>query len=110
MELCYAPPYSSAKDPVNILGYIACNVADNVYDIIHWYEIDKIVEDGGYLLDVRTPAEFEAGHIKGAVNIEVDELRDRIGEIKVSKDTPIYVNCQVGLRAYLAIQILKAMV
>lgn len=108
LELCYAPPYSSAKDPVNILGYIACNVADNVYDIIHWYEIDKIVEDGGYLLDVRTPAEFEAGHIKGAVNIEVDELRDRIGEIKVSKDTPIYVNCQVGLRAYLAIQILKA--
>ena len=108
LELCYAPPFSSAKDPVNMLGYIACNVADNVYDMVHWHEIDEIVENGGYLLDVRTPVEFDAGHINGAVNIELDELRDRIDEIKVSKDAPIYVTCQVGLRAYLAIKILKA--
>lgn len=108
LELCYAPPFSSAKDPVNILGYIACNVADDVYDVVHWHEIDEIAENGGYLLDVRTPVEFDAGHIKGAVNIELDELRDRIGEIKVSKDTPVYVACRVGLRAYIAIRILKA--
>lgn len=108
LELCYAPPYSSAKDPVNMLGYIACNVADGVYDMVYWNEIDDIVKNGGYLLDVRTPLEFGAGHIEGAVNIELDELRNRIDEIPVSKDTPIYVNCQVGLRAYLAIRILQA--
>lgn len=108
LELCYAPPFSSAKDPVNILGYIACNVADNVYDVVHWNEIDDIAKNGGFLLDVRTPREFNHGHIEGSVNIELDELRDRLGEISVSKDTPIYVNCQVGLRAYIAIRILKA--
>lgn len=108
LELCYAPPYSSAKDPVNMLGYIACNVADGVYDMVYWNEIDDIVKNGSYLLDVRTPLEFGAGHIEGAVNIELDELRNRINEIPVSKDTPVYVNCQVGLRAYLAIRILKA--
>lgn len=108
LELCYAPPFSAAKDPVNILGYIACNVADNVYDMVHWNEIDEIVANGGYLLDVRTPAEFDKGHINGAINIELDALRDRINEIKVPKDTPIYVYCRVGLRAYLAIKILKA--
>ncbi|MGI6425804.1 MAG: FAD-dependent oxidoreductase [Tepidanaerobacteraceae bacterium] len=107
LELCYAPPFSSAKDPVNILGYIACNVADNIYDVVHWNELDEIVEAGGYLLDVRTPIEFNADHISGAVNIELDELRDRINEIKVSKDTPIYVNCHSGLRSYIAIRILK---
>lgn len=108
LELCYAPPYSSAKDPVNILGYIACNVADNVYDVVHWNEIDDIAKQGCYLLDVRTPYEFDRGHIDGSVNIELDELRNRIDEISVSKDTPIYVICRAGLRAYTAIRILKA--
>ncbi len=107
LELCYAPPYSSAKDPVNILGYIASNVSQGAYKVTHWYEIDDILKKGGYLLDVRTPVEFANGHIPGAVNIEVDALRGRLGEIDVSKDTPIYVNCQVGLRAYIAIKILK---
>ena len=107
LEICYAPPYSSAKDPVNILGYIASNVADNVYKTVQWHEIDDIVKKGGYLLDVRTPFEFEKGHIEGSVNIEVDKLRERLTEIKVSKDTPVYVTCQVGMRAYIAIMILK---
>ena len=106
LELSYAPPYGSAKDPVNILGYIGGNVRDKVYKIVHADKIDEIVESGGYLLDVRTPIEFSAGNIKGAVNIELDALRDRIKEIKVSPGTPIYVTCQVGLRAYLAIKIL----
>lgn len=106
LELSYAPPYSSAKDPVNILGYIAGNVKQGVYKVVHWYDIDEIVQKGGYLLDVRTPVEFSNGHIPGAVNIELDELRDRLKEIDLPKDAPIYVNCQVGLRAYIAIRIL----
>lgn len=108
LEICYAPPFASAKDPVNILGYIACNVADKVYETVHWHEIDELITNGGYLLDVRTPAEFDAGHISGSVNIELDKLRDRIAEIKAPKSTPIYVTCKVGLRAYVAIKILKA--
>ena len=106
LELSYAPPYSSAKDPVNILGYIAGNVRQGVYKVVHWNEIDNIVAKGGYLLDVRTPVEFSTGHIEGSVNIEVDELRSRLNEIKLPKDAPIYVTCQVGLRGYLAIKIL----
>ncbi len=107
LELCYAPPFSSAKDPANIVGYVATNVLDNVYGVVHWHEIDEIVKNGGYLIDVRTPMEFNLGNIAGAKNIEIDELRDRISEIEVSKDTPIYINCQVGLRAYLATRILQ---
>ena len=108
LELCYAPPFSSAKDPTNILGYIASNVADGEYALVHWHEIDEIVQKGGYLLDVRTPIECSAGKIEGAVNIELDQLRSRLDEIPVSKDTPVYVYCQVGLRGYIAIKILKA--
>jgi len=106
LELSYAPPYSSAKDPVNILGYIAGNVRQGVYKVVHWNEIDDIVEKGGYLLDVRTPVEFSTGHIDGSVNIEVDALRSRLAEIKLPKDAPIYITCQVGLRGYIAAKIL----
>ncbi|MDO9492748.1 FAD-dependent oxidoreductase [Acetobacterium sp.] len=107
LELSYAPPFSSAKDPVNILGYIAENILDGVYQTVQWHEIDQIVADSGFLLDVRSPMEVRAGGIKGAVNIELDSLRDRIGEIPIAKDAPIYVTCQVGQRAYLAIRILQ---
>lgn len=107
LELCYAPPFSSAKDPVNIAGYVATNVLDGIYKNIHWNEIDEQVNNGGLLIDVRTPMEFNLGHIDGAQNIQVDELREKIDLIKVEKDTPIYVNCQVGLRAYIAIRILQ---
>lgn len=106
-ELCYAPPFSSAKDPVNILGYIANNIQQGIYQTVEWFEIDGIVEKGGFLLDVRTPMEYSAGAIKGAVNIELDSLRDRLDEIPIARDMPIYVTCQVGQRAYLAIRILK---
>jgi len=108
LELSYAPPFSSAKDPVNILGYIAENVLHKDYSVAYVQQVEQLAKEGAYLLDVRTPIEFSTGHFPGAVNIEVDELRQRIGEIKVSKDTPVYVNCQVGLRAYIAIRILKA--
>ena len=106
LELSYAPPYSSAKDPVNILGYIAGNVRQGVYKVVHWNEIDDIVAKGGYLLDVRTPVEYNTGHIDGSVNIEVDELRSRLAEIKAPKDAPVYITCQVGLRGYIAAKIL----
>lgn len=107
LELCYAPPYSSAKDPVNIAGYVAENIKDGIYDIVHYNEIDDIVRNGGYLIDVRRPNEFKRDHISGAKNIPIDELRSRLNEIEVSKDTPVYINCLVGLRAYLAIRILQ---
>ncbi len=107
LELCYAPPFSSAKDPVNIAGYVASNVYQKVYKVIHWNEIDDIIKNDGYLLDVRTEMEYQLGHIEGAVNIPIDELRQRINEINLTKDKPIYINCQVGLRAYLAVRILQ---
>lgn len=107
LELCYAPPYSSAKDPVNILGYMAENIAAGSYKMVYHDEIDQKVKEGGLLIDVRTAFEFKNGHIEGAINLDVDNLRDNLDKITVSKDTPIYVTCRVGLRAYIAIKILK---
>lgn len=107
MELSYAPPFSAAKDPVNILGYIAQNIDEGVYKTVEWDEIDDIIAGGGYLLDVRTPVEFGAGHVEGSHNLELDTLRDHIDEIPVGKDEPLYITCQVGLRGYLAIRILE---
>lgn len=107
IELCYAPPYSSAKDPVNILGYIAENLQRNVYTLVYHHQIDEIVKNGGVLIDVRSDFEFQNGHIEGAINIDLDYLRENLDKITVPKDSPLYINCQVGLRAYLAICILK---
>ena len=108
LELAYAPPFSSAKDPVNILGYIAENIVDGHYKVVYPNQVEDYTKQNAFFLDVRTPEEFEEGSIFGSVNIEVDQLRQRISEINVSKDTPIVVNCYVGLRAYLAIMILKS--
>lgn len=108
LELCYAPPYSSAKDPVNILGYIAENIIDDSYQMYYVEEVASLQEEQVFFLDVRTPSEFVRGHIEGAINIEVDSLRDLNNQLPSDLTTPIYVNCQVGLRGYLAIQILKS--
>lgn len=105
IELAYAPPFSSAKDPVNMAGYAASNILDGMVKKVDVMEIDKLVEDGAYLLDTRTAEEYSLGYIKGAVNVPLDELRDRLDEIP--KDRTIYVNCQVGLRGYLACRILS---
>lgn len=105
LELSYAPPYSSAKDPVNIAGYVASNLMDGEFEHIQWYEVDKVIKEGGLLIDVRQPMERELGYIKGSINIPLDQLRDRLHEIPKDKD--IYVSCQVGLRGYLANKILK---
>ncbi|HAX72752.1 MAG TPA: pyridine nucleotide-disulfide oxidoreductase, partial [Firmicutes bacterium] len=100
-----APPFSSAKDPVNMAGYVAAHVAGGDYDVVQYHEVDSFVDNGGFLLDVRSPKEFESGHIEGAVNISVDELRHRLAEIPSDKEIVIY--CQVGFRGYLALEILK---
>ncbi|RAP25842.1 CoA-disulfide reductase [Brevibacillus laterosporus] len=105
LELAYAPPYSSAKDPVNMVGYVASNIACGLVDIVQWHEIDQIVADGGLLVDVREPIETETGFIKGSINIPLPELRNRLTELP--KDQTIYVSCQVGLRGYLAARLLS---
>ncbi|PGE09635.1 CoA-disulfide reductase [Bacillus toyonensis] len=104
LELSYAPPYSSAKDPVNMVGYAASNIVDGFVETIQWYEIDRIVENGGYLIDVREPNELKQGMIKGSINIPLDELRDRLDEVPVDKD--IYITCQLGMRGYVAARML----
>lgn len=105
LELAYAPPYSSAKDPVNMAGYVASNIADGLVDIVQWHEIDEIVSQGGLLIDVRDASEREKGFIPGSINIPLNDLRDRLDEVPMNKT--IYVSCQVGLRGYLAARILS---
>ena len=105
LHLAYAPPYGSAKDPVNMAGYMAENLSDGTVKQFHWHDVDSLPRDGSVvLLDVRTPGEFKRGHFEGAVNIPVDELRERMGEIERGK--PLYVNCQSALRSYIACRIL----
>lgn len=98
LELAYAPQFGSAKDPVNMLGFIAENMRDGLSETVQWHEVKNEVGEGVQLIDVRTPAEYARGTVDGAVNIPVDDLRERIGE--VAQD--VIVHCQVGLRGYLA--------
>ncbi|MFC1490085.1 FAD-dependent oxidoreductase [Candidatus Latescibacterota bacterium] len=104
LELAYAPPYGSAKDPVNFAGFVAGNILRGDADVCH-YEDVKNPGDDQFLLDVRTKFEFSAGTIPGAVNIAVDDLRDLLEELPKEKE--ILITCQVGLRGYLACRILK---
>lgn len=105
LELAYAPPYSSAKDPVNMLGYVAENMLEGMSDLITWEEALRLYEAGGaMLLDVRTEGEFSRGHVGGAINIPVDELRERLDELDKSKTIIEY--CQVGVRAHTAQRLL----
>lgn len=105
LELAYAPPYSSAKDPVNMAGYVIENVRSGLVRQYHWHDVEALPRDGSIiLLDTRTPAEYQNGHIEGAVNLPLDELRERLPELERGK--PIYVNCHSGLRSYLACRIL----
>jgi len=105
LELAYAPPYSSAKDPVNMAGFVASNILKKDHAIIHWHDLKSRYNENALLIDVRTPEEFSLGTIEGALNIPVDELRNRIGEIP--KNREIIIFCQVGLRGYIAFRILK---
>ncbi|MFG6331480.1 MAG: FAD-dependent oxidoreductase [Lachnospiraceae bacterium] len=105
LDLAYAPPYSSAKDPVNMAGFMIENIADGLLRQFHLEDLETLSRRGGVtLLDVRTRKEYERGHVDGFVNIPVDELRERQQEIR--PDQPVYVMCQSGLRSYLAVRIL----
>jgi len=106
IEHAYAPPYSSAKDPVNMIGFVAQNILDGLVSSTTFDRVKRAVEDGAYLLDVRSPDEFKEGSISGAVNIPLDTLRDKIS--KLPKDRAILIFCKVGLRGYIASRILAA--
>lgn len=105
LELAYAPQFSSAKDPVNMLGFIAENHHTGMTASIQWHELADALADGAHLIDVRTPGEFAAGAIAGAVNIPVDELRDRLGELP---DGDLIVHCAVGIRGHIATRLLAS--
>lgn len=104
LELAYAPPFGSAKDPVNMLGYIAENMMSGLLKTAQWNQTQELRSAGYQLIDVRTPSEFSQGSIPGAINIPVDEIRSRVLEIK---NQPILVNCQVGQRGHTATMLLK---
>lgn len=105
LDLAYAPPYSSAKDPVNMAGFIIDNISRKELKQFHLEDIKNLPLDGSVtLLDARTKGEYLQGHVNGFINIPVDELRERMQEIE--KDKPVYVICQSGLRSYIATRIL----
>ncbi|MEG1949802.1 MAG: FAD-dependent oxidoreductase [Odoribacter sp.] len=106
LEHTYAPPFSSAKDPIAIAGYVAGNILNGTMPVIHWREMQQADPQQVTLLDVRTRDEFAFGAITGAINIPLDEIRNRLAEIPTDK--PIYIYCAVGLRGYLALKILTA--
>lgn len=105
LELCYAPPFSSAKDPVNMAGFVAENVLSGKVDSITPTEFLNYNMENTTLLDVRSSIEFNSGHLKGAINIPVDNLRERLGELDRNKEIIAY--CKVGLRGYIASRILS---
>lgn len=107
LELCYAPPFGSAKDPVNMIGFVAENIISGKQKQFFWHDVDSLPRDGSvYLLDTRTPAEYARSNIEGFVNIPLDSLRQRIDEIPTDK--PVYVHCHSGHRSYIACRILSA--
>ena len=106
LDLAYAPPYSSAKDPVNMAGFLIDNLAKGRLRQFFLEDLPQLPQDGSITrLDTRTPAEYAAGHVDGFCNIPLDELRQRLGELEKGK--PVYVMCQSGLRSYIACRILE---
>ncbi len=105
VELCYAPQYGHAKDPINMAGFVASGVVRGDQPVVHFGQFDLLTDQRYYVLDVRTEAEFAQGHVPGAVNIPVEQLRDRLGEIP--EDRKIAAYCKVGQRGYLATRILN---
>jgi NADPH-dependent 2,4-dienoyl-CoA reductase/sulfur reductase-like enzyme/rhodanese-related sulfurtransferase len=100
LELAYAPPYGSGKDAVNMAGFAASNMLEGTVDVAYWDQL----EDGDFILDVRTPGEYEKDHVPSAVNIPADELRNRLNELP--KESAIHAYCTVGIRSYIACRIL----
>ena len=106
LELAYAPPFGSAKDPVNMLGYIAENVLSGITPTVQWGQVNDLVADGWTVVDVRSKGEFDRGHIPNSINISIDEMRERINEVPKEK---ILVTCQVGQRGHAATRLLREM-
>ncbi|MBO5319233.1 MAG: FAD-dependent oxidoreductase [Ruminococcus sp.] len=105
LELCYAPPFGSAKDPVNMLGFVAENIVTGKIKQFFWNDVESLPRDGSVtLLDVRTATEVRRGKIDGFINIPLDSLRERI--LEIPRDKPVYVHCHSGLRSYIACRIL----
>lgn len=100
LELCYAPPFGTAKDVVNLAALVGLNVLNGHLNQLHISEVRSLVESGAHIVDVRRKEEYEAGHIKGAHNIPLEELRQRVGEIP--KDVPVYLHCRSSQRSYYA--------
>ncbi len=106
LELCYAPPYGTAKDVVNMAGYAAENVRNGTVKQYYWEDLEKLPRDGSItLLDVRRPGEYDRGHLEGVVNIPLEKLRERYQELDAAK--PVYITCQSGQRSYVACRILQ---
>ena len=105
LELCYAPPYSSAKDPVNMAGFAIENLLTGKAKQFHWHDVDALPRDGSViLLDVRSEREAANGSLEGFINIPLDDLRERISELDKSKR--VYAHCHSGMRSYVAARIL----
>ncbi len=105
LEHAYAPPFSSAKDPIAIAGYVANNIINGSLQVVSWSQILKLDPNTLYILDVRTPEEYQLGSLPNAMNIPLDELRDRLSEIPTDK--PVYLFCATGYRGYVALKILN---
>ena len=103
LELAYAPQFGSAKDPINMLGYVAHNLRDGVTASVQWHELETALEQGALLVDVRTPAEYARGSIPGSVNLPLEELRDHAGDLMGRR---VVVHCQVGQRGHTAAALL----
>lgn len=104
LELAYAPPFSSAKDPVNMVAYVAANMILQDVEVVYWHEVADKIAAGAFLIDVRTPDEVRQGMVEGAHHISVDDIRENLD--KIPKDKEIISYCQVGLRSYIATRIL----
>lgn len=105
LELCYAPVFGTPKDVVNQAALVALNVLNGAAKQVHVTEVRRLVEEGAYIVDVRNPGEFEAGHLKGAHNVPLPQLRDRLDEIP--RDIPVYLHCRSSQRSYYALRILR---
>ncbi len=105
LDLAYAPPFSSAKDPINMVGFVAENIMSGLVDNISWQDMQELASKGSYILDIREKAEYILEYLPGSVNIPLSELRQHLDEIP--KDEEIYVYCHVGTRGYTAARILK---
>ena len=105
LELAYAPPFSSAKDPINMAGYAAGNIVNQDLEVIQWEEVPTLVDEGAFLLDARMPAELKAGKVEGSYNIPVDDVRQHLEE--VPRDREVLVYCRSGLRSYVVCRVLS---